>query len=47
MTLKNNVTRLLDSRKIAYQVFEFSEEKHSATSAPDSAAQICASTLRI
>jgi Cys-tRNA(Pro)/Cys-tRNA(Cys) deacylase len=30
MTFRNNVTRLLDSRKIAYQVFEFSEEKHSA-----------------
>jgi Cys-tRNA(Pro)/Cys-tRNA(Cys) deacylase len=28
--VRNNVTRLLDSRRIAYQVFEFSAEKHSA-----------------
>lgn len=30
MTFRNNVTRLLDARKIAYEVFEFSPEKHSA-----------------
>jgi Cys-tRNA(Pro)/Cys-tRNA(Cys) deacylase len=30
MRFKNNVTRLLDSRGVAYQVFELSEEKHSA-----------------
>jgi len=28
--IKNNVTRLLDSRKIKYQAFELSAEKHSA-----------------
>lgn len=28
--LKNNVTRLLDARKIKYQAFELSAEKHSA-----------------
>jgi len=28
--LKNNVTRLLDARKINYQAFEMSAEKHSA-----------------
>jgi len=28
--LKNNITRLLDSRKIKYQAFELSAEKHSA-----------------
>ena len=28
--IKNNVTRLLDSRKINYQTFELSTEKHSA-----------------
>jgi len=27
---KNNVTRLLDARGIAYTVFEFSKDKHSA-----------------
>ncbi len=30
MPLRNNVTRLLDSRKIKYEVFEFSPEKHTA-----------------
>jgi Cys-tRNA(Pro)/Cys-tRNA(Cys) deacylase len=30
MTFRNNVTRLLDARKITYEVFEFSPEKHSA-----------------
>ena len=30
MPLRNNVTRLLDSRKIKYELFEFSPEKHSA-----------------
>jgi Cys-tRNA(Pro)/Cys-tRNA(Cys) deacylase len=30
MPFRNNVTRLLDSRKIAYVVFEFPPEKHSA-----------------
>jgi Cys-tRNA(Pro)/Cys-tRNA(Cys) deacylase len=30
MTFRNNVTRLLDARKITYAVFEFSPEKHSA-----------------
>lgn len=30
MAFRNNVTRLLDARKIPYQVFEFSKEKHSA-----------------
>jgi Cys-tRNA(Pro)/Cys-tRNA(Cys) deacylase len=30
MAITNNVTRLLDSRKIAYQVFELSSEKHGA-----------------
>ena len=30
MTLKNNVTRLLDSRKVEYTTFELSAEKHSA-----------------
>ncbi len=30
MTITNNVTRLLDSRKIAYQAFELSAEKHGA-----------------
>lgn len=30
MSFRNNVTRLLDARKISYQVFEFSPEKHSA-----------------
>lgn len=30
MSFRNNVTRLLDSRKIQYQVFEFPPEKHSA-----------------
>lgn len=28
--IKNNVTRFLDSRKIAYEPFELSAEKHSA-----------------
>lgn len=28
--IKNNVTRLLDSRQIKYQTFELSPEKHSA-----------------
>ena len=30
MSFRNNVTRLLDSRKIQYEVFEFPPEKHSA-----------------
>ena len=30
MPLRNNVTRLLASRKIKYALFEFSPEKHSA-----------------
>jgi len=30
MPFRNNVTRLLDARHIAYTVFEFSPEKHSA-----------------
>lgn len=30
MALTNNVTRLLDSRKIPYQAFELSAEKHGA-----------------
>lgn len=30
MAFRNNVTRLLDARKIPYEVFEFSNEKHSA-----------------
>lgn len=30
MTFRNNVTRLLDARRISYEVFEFSPEKHSA-----------------
>ncbi len=30
MPFRNNVTRLLDSRKVPYEVFEFSLEKHSA-----------------
>lgn len=30
MPVTNNVTRLLDSRKIPYQAFELSAEKHSA-----------------
>jgi Cys-tRNA(Pro)/Cys-tRNA(Cys) deacylase len=30
MPFRNNVTRLLDARKIAYTVFELSPEKHSA-----------------
>lgn len=30
MTFRNNVTRLLDARKISYEVFELSPEKHSA-----------------
>jgi len=30
MPLRNNVTRLLASRKIKYELFEFSPEKHSA-----------------
>jgi Cys-tRNA(Pro)/Cys-tRNA(Cys) deacylase len=30
MPFRNNVTRLLDSRKITYEVFEFPPEKHSA-----------------
>ena len=30
MAITNNVTRLLDSRKIAYQAFELSPEKHGA-----------------
>ena len=30
MAFRNNVTRLLDARHIAYEVFEFSPEKHSA-----------------
>lgn len=30
MPFRNNVTRLLDSRKISYEVFEFPPEKHSA-----------------
>ncbi len=30
MAFRNNVTRLLDSRKIAYQLFELPPDKHSA-----------------
>ncbi len=30
MPFRNTVTRLLDSRKVPYEVFEFSLEKHSA-----------------
>ncbi len=30
MPVKNNITRLLDSRKIAYTAFELSAEKHGA-----------------
>jgi Cys-tRNA(Pro)/Cys-tRNA(Cys) deacylase len=30
MALRNNVTRLLDTRKVAYEVFELPPEKHSA-----------------
>jgi Cys-tRNA(Pro)/Cys-tRNA(Cys) deacylase len=30
MPFRNNVTRLLDARKITYEVFEFPPEKHSA-----------------
>jgi Cys-tRNA(Pro)/Cys-tRNA(Cys) deacylase len=35
--IKNNVTRFLDTRKIEYEVFELSSEKHSAS---DTAAMI-------
>lgn len=30
MAFRNNVTRLLEARRIPYEVFEFSNEKHSA-----------------
>jgi Cys-tRNA(Pro)/Cys-tRNA(Cys) deacylase len=30
MAFKNNVTRLLDARRVAYEVFELPPEKHSA-----------------
>jgi Cys-tRNA(Pro)/Cys-tRNA(Cys) deacylase len=30
MSFRNNVTRLLDSRRVAYEVFELPPEKHSA-----------------
>ncbi len=30
MAIRNNVTRLLDSRKVKYQLFELPPEKHSA-----------------
>ena len=30
MPFRNNVTRLLDARKVAYEVFELPPEKHSA-----------------
>ncbi len=30
MPLRNNVTRLLDARRVAYELFEFPPEKHSA-----------------
>ena len=30
MPLKNNVTRLLDARQVAYELFEFPPDKHSA-----------------
>jgi Cys-tRNA(Pro)/Cys-tRNA(Cys) deacylase len=30
MPLKNNVTRLLDARRVSYELFEFPPEKHSA-----------------
>lgn len=30
MSFRNNVTRLLDARKIPYELFEFSKDKHSA-----------------
>ena len=30
MPFRNNVTRLLEARKVSYTVFEFSPEKHSA-----------------
>jgi Cys-tRNA(Pro)/Cys-tRNA(Cys) deacylase len=35
MSFKNNATRLLDARKIPYQVFELSAEKHSAEDTAD------------
>lgn len=35
MSFRNNVTRLLDSRKIQYEVFEFPPEKHSAEETAD------------
>lgn len=35
MSFRNNVTRLLDSRNIAYEVFEFPPEKHSAEATAD------------
>ena len=30
MPIRNNVTRLLDARRVAYELFEFPPEKHSA-----------------
>lgn len=30
MSFRNNATRLLDARKIPYELFEFSKDKHSA-----------------
>ena len=30
MPIRNNVTRLLDARSVAYELFEFPPEKHSA-----------------
>ena len=30
MPFRNNVTRLLDSRRVAYELFEFPPERHSA-----------------
>jgi Cys-tRNA(Pro)/Cys-tRNA(Cys) deacylase len=30
MPLRNNVTRLLDARRVAYELFEFSPERYSA-----------------
>ena len=30
MPFRNNVTRLLDARKVSYELFELPPEKHSA-----------------
>ncbi len=37
MTFKNNVTRLLDSRRVSYTIFELDGDKHSAA---DTAARL-------